>query len=165
MEHSQVNLGQGTVAGVWSYQGSRPFLYRNRLYNAAGRCVQCVDPLSGDVLWKTTVVDGTKPLVDHMLTPPVLVNAKVIVGTATGEMICLDAESGEWIWRESIGESISFQPAVAHGRVYVPTAAGSLHCLETGDPGDHGWLMWGGTPEHNGVEAEHETVIAAVTAL
>jgi Ca-activated chloride channel family protein len=165
MEHSQVNLGQGTVAGIWSYQGSRPFMYRNRLYNAAGRSVQCVDPVSGDILWKTKVVDGTKPLVDHMLTPPVLVNAKVIVGTATGEVICLDAESGEWIWRESIGEAISFQPAVAHGRVYIPTAAGSLHCLDTADPGDDGWLMWGGTPAHNGLKEEHETVILVAKSL
>ena len=30
------------------------------------------------------------------------------------------------------------------------TQAGSLFCLETGDPGDDGWLMWGAGPNHNG---------------
>jgi hypothetical protein len=33
----------------------------------------------------------------------------------------------------------------------VPTAQGSLFCLETGDAQDDGWLMWGATPAHNGV--------------
>jgi hypothetical protein len=49
-----------------------------------------------------------------------------------------------------LGEPILFQPAVACGRVYAATHAGSLYCLETGDPKDDGWLMWGAGPEHNG---------------
>src|SRR5262249_3939539 len=28
------NLGKGTVAGVWSYQGSKPFAYNGRLYSS-----------------------------------------------------------------------------------------------------------------------------------
>jgi hypothetical protein len=37
--------------------------------------------------------------------------------------------------------------------VYVATHAGSLFCLETGDPADTGWLMWGAGPDHNGLPA------------
>ena len=29
------------------------------------------------------------------------------------------------------------------GRIYVRTDSGSLICIETGDPNDDGWLMWG----------------------
>jgi hypothetical protein len=61
--------------------------------------------------------------------------------------------------RSSIGEAagatvrepLVFQPAVAKGRVYVSTTQGTLVCLETGDPKDDGWLMWGATAAYNGL--------------
>mgnify|MGYP003782923451 CR=1 FL=1 len=45
---------------------------------------------------------------------------------------------------------LAFQPAVAGGRVYLGTDSGSLICLETGDPADDGWRMWGADASHNG---------------
>lgn len=53
-------------------------------------------------------------------------------------------------------ESVGFQPAVAGGRIYVSTESGGLYSLETGDPNDDGWLMWGDNAAHNGiVQGEH----------
>jgi hypothetical protein len=40
------------------------------------------------------------------------------------------------------------------GRVYVGTGRGSVFCLETGDPRDDGWTMWGGNARHNGRRAD-----------
>jgi hypothetical protein len=40
---------------------------------------------------------------------------------------------------------------VAKGRVYAVSNAGTLYCLETGDPTDDGWLMWGANATHNGL--------------
>ncbi len=94
MGTSQANLGHGTVAGVWAFQGSRPFVYRDRLYNCMGTYVQCLDPLSGNIVWKTKIVPGNHRIIDHVLTPPVVVNGKVFVGTSFGEVACLSAESG-----------------------------------------------------------------------
>ncbi|MGA2705061.1 MAG: PQQ-binding-like beta-propeller repeat protein [Isosphaeraceae bacterium] len=71
-------------------------------------------------------------------------------GTVHGELHCLAAESGDVLWSAEVGESVIFQPAIASGRVYVGTEAGSLICLETGDAGDDGWLMWGADAAHNG---------------
>ena len=53
-----------------------------------------------------------------------------------------------------LGEPVVFQPATANGRVFVPTSKGSLFCVETGDEADDGWLMWGGSPGHNGAVDE-----------
>ena len=73
------------------------------------------------------------------------------MGTSPGEVYVLSAATGEVLWKADIGEPISFQPAVAGGRVYVATNQGSLFCLNSGDLKDDGWQMWGGNAAHNGV--------------
>jgi outer membrane protein assembly factor BamB len=153
IEQAQLHLGHGTVAGLWSYQGSKPFLWGGRLYSAMGDTLKCVDPAGEAVLWQQPLHprgSDEPELLDSMVTPPALVNGKAVVGTSKGEVICLSAASGERLWGVNVGEPILFQPAVAKGRVYVGTYAGGLICLETGDDKDDGWLMWGGNAAHNG---------------
>jgi Ca-activated chloride channel family protein len=147
------NLGQGSVAGVWSYQGSRPFVANGRLYTAMGDTVKCIDPRTQTVLWKRPVraKEDKGLLVDSAVTPPAVVNGKLFVGTTRGEVLCLAAASGQVLWTATLGEPVQFQPAVVGGRVYVSTSTGSLFCLETGDPRDDGWRMWGGNAGHNGL--------------
>jgi outer membrane protein assembly factor BamB len=77
------------------------------------------------------------------------VNDKLFFGTIHGGLQCLSVTTGEEDWNLSLGAAILFQPAVARGRIYVGTDSGSLICIETGDPGDDGWLMWGGDAKHN----------------
>jgi outer membrane protein assembly factor BamB len=146
------NLGKGHVSAVWAHQGSRPALWRGRLYSALGDALHCVDPETRAPYWKKTLHErpDQAELLDGLLTPPVLVNGKVFLGTLDGEVCCLSAGTGDLLWSVRVGEAILFQPAVARGRVYATTRAGSLFCLETGDPGDDGWLMWGAGPDHNG---------------
>jgi Ca-activated chloride channel family protein len=156
MAQATANLGKNSVAGVWAYQGSKPFLARGHLYAAMGDTLRCVDARSEKIVWSKTfrpAGPGTaqETLTDSVLTPPVLVNDKVFVATTWGEVYCLARVSGKVHWKVAIGEPIIFQPAVADGRVYVPTTAGSLYCLETGDAQDDGWLMWGAGPGHNGM--------------
>lgn len=153
MDQAQSNLGQGTVSGVWSFQGSRPTVYRSRLYACLGEFVQCLDPVTGQAMWKTKVVQDSQ-LLDHAPTPPALVNGKVFIGTKCGHLACLSAESGHVLWKLRLGEPVLFQPAVANGRVFVPGSNGSLFCVETQDQADDGWLMWGGSPGHNGTVEE-----------
>ncbi len=154
MEQARTHLGHGTVAGVWSYQGSKPFLLGGRLYRAMGDTLKCVDPSGEAVLWQQPVYPrdpGAAEVLDSLVTPPALVNGKALVGTGKGEIICLSAATGERLWSANVGEPILFQPAVVKGRVYAGTYTGGLVCLETGDERDDGWPMWGGGPAHNGI--------------
>jgi outer membrane protein assembly factor BamB len=153
MAQAVANLGKGHVSAVWAHQGSRPALWRGRLYSALGNALHCVDPETRTPYWKRTPDEhqGQTEVLDGLLTPPVVVNGKVFLGTLDGAVCCLSAWSGDLIWSVRFGEPIVFQPAVARGRVYAATSAGHLFCLETGDPGDDGWPMWGGGPDHNGV--------------
>jgi outer membrane protein assembly factor BamB len=151
MTQAMLNLGKGHISDVWSHQGSKPFVWRGRLYSALGDAVHCVDPETRAPHWKRTLRERTgEELLDSLLTPPAITNGKLFVGTLDGEVSCLSAWSGDRIWSVRIGEPILFQPAVASGLVYVTTQTGNLFCLETGDAGDNGWLMWGAGPDHNG---------------
>ncbi len=153
MHQAMKNLGVGHVSGVWAYQGSKPFLSRGRLYSGLGDTLHCLDPETKTEFWKRAVhqTPQGEELLDSVLTPAALVNGKAFLGTTFGQVFCLCADSGDVLWHVDLGEPVFFQPAVARGRVYVPTGAGSLYCLETGDPADDGWLMWGGAAAHNGL--------------
>jgi outer membrane protein assembly factor BamB len=151
LEQATRNLGKGSVCGVWSYQGSKPFIYEGKLYSSMGDTLKCVDPASEKVVWEKNLHEKKKDQqTDSLTTPPALVNGKAFVGTTTGEVFCLVADSGKELWRVNVGAPILFQPAVAKGRVYVSTNNGALFCLETGDAKDDGWLMWGANAAHSG---------------
>jgi len=151
MAPATANLGQASVHGIWAYQGSKPFVVNGRVYSSMGDTAQCVDAASGRPLWSRNLRDARRPgSTDDILTPPAVVNGKLFVGTRWGFVYALNAETGEVIWQVDIGEPVSFQPAVAGGRVYVGTDRGSVFSLETGDPRDDGWTMWGGNARHNG---------------
>jgi outer membrane protein assembly factor BamB len=151
---AMASLGLRHVSGLWSFQGSKPFLYEGRLYTSMGDRLLCTD-LDRDVTyWSKTFASPTdkdRETVDNVLSPPSLCNGKVFVGTLHGKVFCLSARTGDEIWSADAGEPIVFQPAIAQGRLYAGSADGSLFCLETGDRADDGWLMWGATPAHNGL--------------
>jgi outer membrane protein assembly factor BamB len=153
MYQAMKNLGKGHVHAIWAYQGSKPFVSKARLYAAQGDTVSSADPRSDQVLWKKTVgrtLGDDKELLDSPLTPPAIANGKLFFASVTGEIHCLAADSGAELWSVPIGEPVIFQPAVARGRIYIGTDSGSLICLETCDPNDDGWLMWGADASHNG---------------
>ena len=54
IQQAMGNLGQGSVFGVWSYQGSKPFVSKGCLYNAMGDTLQAVDATTAKVTWKKT---------------------------------------------------------------------------------------------------------------
>src|SRR5262249_29992803 len=99
------NLGHASVQGIWSFQGSRPFVYKDCLYSAMGDDLLCVNPKTEKVIWKKSLGElGKKgkekaPLLDSVVTPPALANGRIFVGTSQGDVICLSATSGEEQWR------------------------------------------------------------------
>jgi outer membrane protein assembly factor BamB len=151
---AEANLGQTTAVGVWSYQGSHPAAAGGKVYVAMGDTLHCVDAAGEKLLWsKCDAATGPdEALVDPAFTPPAVANRKLFVGTRAGQVVCLAADTGAELFRVTVGEPVLFQPAVAAGRVYVGTSSGKLFCVETGDPADDGWPMWGGTATRNGVQ-------------
>ena len=148
MARAQENLGKASVHGIWAYQGSKNFVDHGKVYASMGDRAQSVDPDSGKVIWSRVPAKGA-------LTPPVIVNGKVFVGSDSGSLHAVSAKDGAELWSAQLGGSISFQPAISRGRIYVVTDQGVLYGLNTGDRADDGWLMWGGTAAHNGLSGSH----------
>ena len=92
---------------------------------------------------------GTEGLGGRYFSPPSYANGKLFFGAGTGEVFCLDEMTGKLLWKETVTGSISFQPAVARGRIFVSCDNGALYAIPTGDKDDDGWYMWGGNAEHN----------------
>ncbi len=163
MDQATHNLGHSHVHSIWAYQGSKPFVSKSRLYAAHGATVTAADTQSEQIFWKKNLkfgagaaaadgdADADAAILDSPFAPPVIVNGKLFIGSTSGDIHCLSAESGETLWTVPVGEPIVFQPAVAGGRVYVGTDSGSLISFATGEPADDGWLMWGADAAHNGL--------------
>jgi outer membrane protein assembly factor BamB len=145
------NLGQGTVRGLWEFQGSRPTSVKDHNYVTQGDVVRDLDRLSGKVLWEKKLAGDAEKVGGHLGTPPAYAAGKLVIGTAQGDVVAYAAVGGAELFRVATGEEIRFQPALAGGRVFVGTATGTLLAIESGDATLDGWTMWGGGPEHDGV--------------
>ena len=58
---------------------------------------------------------------------------RIVATTAFGEVVGLDAGSGQELWRKKIGSPLRASPTVADGRVYVVAVSNEVHCLSVGD--------------------------------
>jgi Ca-activated chloride channel homolog len=150
MEHARKNIGQMTVAGCWSYQGSRPSVYKGQCITAMGDRLKRIDAASGKLCWEKNFADEKNPGT-RTLTPPSLTPDKAVVATTLGDVICLSQKDGKVLWQFSVKEPVVFQPALWKGRVFVATTLGNIYCVDTGDKALDGWYMWGGNASHNGL--------------
>lgn len=149
IDQAKGNVGQGSVVGCWAYQGSRPVLRDNRSYNAMGDEIQSIDARSGKVIWSKKYGLKEEGIGGRVFSPPSYANRKLFLGSGNGEVFCVRENDGKVLWKENVSSSVSFQPAIAKGWVYVSCDDGTLFGIPTGDPADDGWYMWGGNSEHN----------------
>jgi outer membrane protein assembly factor BamB len=149
IDQARSNVGQATVAGCWAYQGSRPVVGDNLSFNAMGEEIQALDIKSGKKVWSNKYKDNEEGIGGRFFAPPSLANGKLFMGSGRGDVYCLSKDNGKTLWQLKVEGSISFQPAVAQGMVFVSCDNGNLYGIETGDAKDDGWFMWGGNAEHN----------------
>ena len=66
---------------------------------------------------------------------PLLVDGRVVVASVSGELLCLDAETGSRAWGRDLGASVRGSPCSATGAVFLTTEEGSIWSLDTEDGG------------------------------
>lgn len=149
LSQARENVGQYSVVGCWAYQGSRPVIRNGHSYNAMGNEIQCLNITTGRVVWSHIYELDEEGIGGRVLTPPSYANDKLFFGSGNGEVFCIGEKDGNLLWKDRVNGSISFQPAVAKGMVFVSCDNGLLYGIHTGDAQDDGWYMWGGNAEHN----------------
>lgn len=135
---------------IHSYLGNRkespatvyglPVFHNHRLYIAGGgdlwwgkreAWLKCLDVTgTGDVT--KTATRWTYPLERHTCATPAVADGLVYV-TDVGHFIhCVDAETGQLVWKHDTGAEIWASPLVADGKVYVGTRKGDMVILAAG---------------------------------
>jgi len=67
---------------------------------------------------------------------PVLADGQVYSTIATGELLCIDADSGKTLWSEKLApDQIHASPTYGDGKLYVPMFDGAFYVLEPGEDG------------------------------
>lgn len=69
---------------------------------------------------------------------PAVASGQVFVGTATGKIVCVAADSGAKRWEFLTGGAVVSAPAVADGRVFAGSADRCLYAVSAAD----GKLLW-----------------------
>ena len=84
--------------------------------------------LEGAEVWRNDLVAFT--------SSPVLVGNRVYQTVLTGELACVDADTGEVLWHEKLApDQLHASPLAADGKLYVPMTNGSFHILRPSDEG------------------------------
>lgn len=148
MYQAQSHLGFGTVAQAWSYQGARPAANASGFVQAKGTLINSMDRTRNEK-WSARATGRRIDKDSQAFAPPALGRKNMFLVSNAGHLISLGQEDGKVNFMYDTKNSITFQPALANGKMYVGTNNGLLMCLETGDPDADGWTAWGGNSQHN----------------
>jgi len=84
--------------------------------------------------------EGPAPCTNHVLwkfnagawifSSPAIKDGKVYLGSYSGKVYCLDAQTGELVWGYRTGNRILSSPAVANGFVFLGSRDNYVYCLD-----------------------------------
>jgi outer membrane protein assembly factor BamB/tetratricopeptide (TPR) repeat protein len=90
---------------------AQPALSAGMVYVAGrDRCITAVSAADGAPQWRAPL-----GLYSDVCVRPVVTSEGVFVATASGEAVCLNASTGEVVWRKDVGAPVERQPAAAAG--------------------------------------------------
>ncbi len=83
---------------------------------------------AGSEKWRNPTVAFT--------SSPVIVGDRVFQISKVGELVCVDADSGEILWHEKLGnDNLHSSPLYCDGKLYVPIFSGKFYVIEPSDDG------------------------------
>lgn len=149
-EKALSNVGQGRVASLQSFQGSRILHRDGANYSCMGDEVIRSDPKTGKTVWTSRLAGDLAKEGGFLGTPPIAAGSALLVATLAGEVLRLDAKTGAVAARHKVGGPVRFAPVAEGGRLYVGTQDGRLVCIDTGDASIGGWTQWGANAQRTG---------------
>ena len=137
------------VSKLWEYDSGAwsgtPVVYQGKIYaaNLEGK-VFCLDAKTGEELWSYDTGFFPGP------SSPCAYKGKIYLGgkylgegsnypsSKSPGIICLDAVSGEMVWKYDLEKGTESSPAIFDDKVYVGSLDNKLHCLDA----QEGKLLW-----------------------
>lgn len=144
-------IGQGRVSSMQSFQGSRILNVGDRNISSMGDEVVATDARDGKRLWSHKLAGDLAKSGGFLAAPPVNAGGSLLVGTLSGEVLRLNAETGAVEGTYKVGRQIRSQPVVVDGWIYVPTVDGRIVAINTHERKLTGWAMWGANPGRTGI--------------
>jgi len=102
-------------------------------------------PVISNMLWSTEIggLIGSSPVVSD---GKVFISNWFVDWEKKGKLYCLDAQTGEILWNNSIGSNGSTSTAaIAEGKVFVGSVSGDIHCIDVSS----GEKIWSREIENN----------------
>ncbi len=146
-----LNEAAGDV--MWQYDFGRPLggvhsvaVSGGRIYGFSMNSVWCVEAsyttAYHPVLKWETFSNGNftiDPQYSGLIGSPAVGEGKVIgIGRGSGDVFCLNATTGDWIWTVSTGDITQYTPTIHDGKVYYGNNNGDLYCWNA-DTGQEIW--------------------------
>ncbi|MBI3140060.1 MAG: PQQ-binding-like beta-propeller repeat protein [Sphingobacteriales bacterium] len=135
--HSNGSLGGASAA---------PTVYNNKLYSDNGLNLNCLDPLTGALIWRFSSPSSG-------FRPPVGMNGIIYSNTKGGELYAVNAETGSLVWKfgsyENTNPSLS-NVTVANNAVYFGNWNNSITALNAAT-GAVLWAYTGSRPFYSGI--------------
>ncbi len=96
-----------------------------------------VDPVQKGAPRLPETAEAWRNRLEMFTSSPVLVDDKIYQVVKTGSLVCVDANSGEYLWELKLAnEQLHASPVYADGKLYVPMFPGDFYVVDvTGDEG------------------------------
>ncbi|MEM7386197.1 MAG: PQQ-binding-like beta-propeller repeat protein, partial [Verrucomicrobiota bacterium] len=129
---------------------SAPVIYKDTLISPhgkenldtseMGRMVQIKLPTSIDPTAEQIVIEGKEEIwrnpISAFSSSPVLHGNRVYQLNATGNLCCVDADTGKILWQEKLAaDNIHSSPLLADGIIYAPLHSGEFFVVKPSDDG------------------------------
>lgn len=151
------NVGSGSMLREDVRAFARPVSAAGRVFTLDPSGTVTATSLAGGTSWSTSV----RPTdVDNQATTGGVGTdgARVYVGTAWGDLVVLDADSGAKLWEKKLTEPVRGAPTIANGRVYLVSQNNTVRALSASD-GNEVW-NFRGVPEMGNLLSSNNPAVA-----
>jgi outer membrane protein assembly factor BamB len=143
------NVGVQSVVAGWAYQGARAAYANGQMFNARGNLINCVGFSDGKMSWQLAASGNGVDANAHQFAPPALGKANMYLCSAAGHLLGLRQSDGQVLFDYATRAPMTFQPALAQGRLFAGTTDGRVICVNLKEKDADGWYAWGGNAQHN----------------